>query len=267
MILDSKQPLPDDRLPPDAPPSYDTVAPTSPSTSYPRDGKISSPSTPPPSASSSSSGNPSVITPSSIKRTSVKGKGPSYWFNFGASRTTKENVHSTVLNLVRDLVKQQTSAPGASGILDSCSEACHAYDISFSSLLQKKSIENHTPLYWAIIKRPSEPANPDDYDLVTALLSRSTPLTQSTISEIRLACLLTSDQALFQRLRLSPAFSPLSGTDEIILGASIPPDTIDVVDVEGDEGAFVANFEILAFQKRMRVSKNIELEFIARGKI
>jgi hypothetical protein len=182
------------------------------------------------------------------------------------SRTTKE-VHATVLGLVRDLVKQQYSAPGASGILDSCAEACDAYDISFSSILQEKSIENHTPIHWAIVKRPSEPPNPDDHDLVTALLSRSAPLIPSTISDIRLACLLTSDQALFQRLRLSPVFSPLSGTDEMLLGASIPPDSIEVEHVEGDAGAFVANFEILAFQKRMRVSNKINLEFIARGKM
>jgi hypothetical protein len=195
----------------------------------------------------------------------VKGKGPATWFNFGTSRTTKE-VQATVLGLVRDLVKQQYSAPGASGILDSCAEACDAYDISFSSILQEKSIENHTPIHWAIIKRPSEPPNPEDHDLVTALLTRSAPLKPSTISDIRLACLLTSDQALFQRLRLSPAFSPLSGTDEMLLGASILPDTITVEDAEGDAGAFVANFEILAFQKRMRISNRIALEFIARGK-
>jgi hypothetical protein len=53
----------------------------------------------------------------------------------------------------------------------------------------------------------------------------------------------------------------------MILGASTPPDTIEVEDVKGDEGAFVANFEIPAFQKRMRVSNNIELEFIARGRM
>jgi len=196
---------------------------------------------------------------------SSKGKGPATWFNFGASRTTKE-VQATVLGLVRDLVKQQYSTSGASGILDSCSEACDAYDISFSSILQEKSIENHTPIHWAIVKRPSEPPNPDEHDLVTALLSRSAPLKPSTIADIRLACLLTSDQALFQRLRLSPVFSPVSGTDEMLLGESILPDTIEVEEVEGDEGAFVANFEILAFQKRMRVSNKISLEFIARGK-
>lgn len=170
-----------------------------------------------------------------------------------------------MIGLVRDLVREQNSGHGASGILDSCAEACNAYDLSLSSTLQEKSIEGHTPIYWAIVKRPAEPPNPDDYDLVTALLFHSSPLTSTTVSDIRLACLMTSDQALFQRLRLSPVFSPLSGTDEMLLGGSIPQDTISVGDVEGDASAFVANFEILSFQKRMRVSKRIDIEFIAKG--
>jgi hypothetical protein len=129
-------------------------------------------------------------------------------------------------------------------------------------------MEGHTPIYWAIIKRPPD-SDADEStqipDLLTALLSLSTPLTPETVSEIRLACLLTSDQPLFQRLRLSPEFSKLSGTDEILLGATIPPDGIVVEDVPGDEGAFAVNFEIVHFQKRMRISKEIVLEFIARG--
>jgi hypothetical protein len=52
----------------------------------------------------------------------------------------------------------------------------------------------------------------------------------------------------------------------MLLGASILPDAIEVEEVEGDAGAFVAKFEILAFQKRMRVSNRISQEFIARGK-
>jgi hypothetical protein len=207
-----------------------------------------------------------LASSAAAKRTSSKGKGSTAWFNFGSSRTSKE-VRATVLGLVRDLVKQQFSGPGAAGILDSCAEACDAHDISYPSLLQERSIENHTPIYWAIVKRPSEPPNPDYYDLITALLTRTAPLTPSTISDIRLACLLTSDQALFQRLRLSPAFSPVSGTDEMLLGESIQPDAIGVEDAEGDEGAFVANFEIPTFQKRMRVSNRIDLEFIARGRV
>jgi hypothetical protein len=104
--------------------------------------------------------------------------------------------------------------------LDSCSEACYAYDISFSSLLQERSIEYHTPLYWAVIMRPPEPLDLD-HDLVILLLHCSTPLTTETISDIRHACTLTSDQALFQHLRLFPSFSPLPGTDEMVLGTRI----------------------------------------------
>ena len=270
IIAPDKRPLPEDELPSDAPPSYNTLSsPTRPpsSTSYPRDEKRSNTSlsdnTTIPNRPSSSATVGSI--PLRSKRAaSAKTKGPSYWFNFGPSKTKKE-VNSTILNLIRDLVKQTSSSAGASGILDSCAEACEGYDISFSSLLQQRSIEGHTPIYWAIIKRPSEPPNPEDYDLVTALLSRSTPLTPSTISDIRFACLTTSDQALFQRLRLSPMFSPMSGTDEMLLGGSISPDEIEVEDVDNNGGAFVARFKILKFQNRMRISKGVNLEFIARG--
>jgi hypothetical protein len=68
-------------------------------------------------------------------------------------------------------------------------------------------------------------------------------------------------------LRLSPSFSPLSAADEMILGTCISPDTTEVVIIASDKGDFVANFKIFAFQKRLRVSSNIKLEFIARGKI
>lgn len=273
MILDGKQALPDDQLPVDAPPSYDDLRPTASSSSssglYPRGEKSPiSPIPPSPSPRSPSSSGPSetgtTVHSRSTRSTSAKSIGSSFWFNFTASKTAKE-VHSTVLNLVRDLVKQQPSPPGASGILQSCEEACAAHDVSFSHLLQEKSIEGHIPIYWSIIKRPSEPTNADDPDLVTALLSHSAPLTAATVSEIRHACLLTSDQALFQRLRLSPEFSPLSGTDEMLLGGSIPPDEIEIEDVDNNGGAFVAQLKILAFQKRMRVSRRIDLEFIARG--
>jgi hypothetical protein len=37
--------------------------------------------------------------------------------------------------------------------------------------------------------------------------------------------------------------------------------------VESDTGDFLVKFKILEFQKRMRVSNQVQLEFIARGKI
>lgn len=116
--------------------------------------------------------------------------------------------------------------------------------------------------------KPTNNHDDNNRDLVTALLSHSTPLIPSTILDIRHACLLMSDQALFQWFKLCPSFSPLSGTDEMILGTRISPDTIDVEYVgENSKGDFVMNFKILAFQKRMRVGNKVELEFIARGRM
>lgn len=170
-----------------------------------------------------------------------------------------------MIGLVRDLVKQEQSGSGAAGILESCSEACDAYNVSLCSILQEKIIENHTPIHWAIVKRPAESLDPNEEDLITALLVHSAPLKPATVSDIRLACLITSNQTLFQWLRLSPVFNPISGSDEMLLGASISPDVITIEDVKEDVSAFVANFEITAFQKRMQVSKRINMEFIAKG--
>ncbi|KAJ3503005.1 hypothetical protein NLJ89_g8628 [Agrocybe chaxingu] len=119
-------------------------------------------------------------------------------------------------------------------------------------------------------------ALPDDHqdveagqcpDLLTSLISFATPLKPETIKEVRLACLATSDQKLFQRLRLSPEFAPVSGVNQMLLGGTIPPDEIEVEDVSSEGGAFVMSFVVPHFHKRMSVSKEVELEFIARSRM
>jgi len=266
LLEESEQQL---QTPSEAPPAYDSV--TNPASGDPgtRSYGDTKSSPLPPSGSLSSRSIP--LSPSAARSprlSSAQSTGPFQWLNFSSSRTARE-VRTTVLGLVRDLVRQQNSTSVESrGILESCAEACSSHSLSFSSLLQEKSIEGHTPLYWAIIKRSSD-SQAEDYvpDFLTSLLSYSSPLTATTRSDIRLACLLTSDQALFQRLRLSAEFSPLSGTDEILLGATLPLDGIAVHDLPGDEGAFAVDFEIVQFQKRMRISKSIVLEFIARSRL
>lgn len=163
-----------------------------------------------------------------------------------------------------------TNSPAPAGILQSCADACAAHNLCLASIIQEKSIEEHTPLYWAIVKWVLDEATDEDTqipDLLTALLSHSTPLTRETISDVRMACLITSDQALSQRLRMLPEFLKISGRDEMLLGATLPMDDIVVEDMAGDEGAFAVNFEIPQFQKRMMVSKEIVLEFIARSRM
>lgn len=261
MIIE-KHPLPEDPTPTDAPPSYDTVRPI-------RNGYRD---TKPPTSSSAttSTQSPPPRHPPTSPTTTTKGKARANWFNFAAHRTSRD-VRNTVLGLVRDLVREyHTNSPAPAGILQSCAEACAAHNLCLASILQEKSIEEHTPLYWAIVKRVPDEATDEDTqipDLLTALLSHSTPLTQETISDVRVACLITSDQALFQRLRMSPEFSKISGRDEMLLGATLPMDDIVVEDLAGDEGAFAVNFEIPQFQKRMMVSKEIVLEFIARSRM
>ncbi|KAG6834911.1 hypothetical protein H0H93_006439, partial [Arthromyces matolae] len=277
MIIE-KRPLPDDPTPSDSPPSYETVNAASSAAVFPIEKSLPSPTIVSPVTPLAS---PSLLSPTAVPLTKTpsssgakgKGRAGTSWFGFMASKSTRE-VQSTVLGLVRDLVKEQhhnTSA--ALAILESCSEACSGYDLTMSAVLQEKSIEGHTPMYWAIVKRPPED---DDHghkdggavpDLLTALISYATPLNPQTIADIRHACLLTSDQVLFQRLRMSPEFSPLSGTDEMLLGANIPPDLISVENMDGDEGGFAADFVIAHFQKRMLVSKSIQLDFIARARM
>ncbi|CAA7263067.1 unnamed protein product [Cyclocybe aegerita] len=274
MIID-KQPLPDDPTPSEAPPSYETLG------SLPHDYRpeksgvgrgesvASSSSSVPPLRSDNS---PPLKSPRSTT-SSNKGKGrATTWFNFSSSKTTRE-VQTTVRGLVRDLIQQHIADAdtAAASILRSCADACADNHVSLSDLLQEKSIEGHTPLYWAIVKRL-----PDDHqdveagqcpDLLTSIISFATPLKPETITEVRLACLATSDQKLFQRLRLSPEFAPVSGVNQMLLGGTIPPDEIEVEDVSSDGGAFVMSFVVPHFHKRMSVSKEVELEFIARSRM
>jgi len=87
------------------------------------------------------------------------------------------------------------------------------------------------------------------------------------MSEIRLACLHVGDQALFYSMWKTPEFGVLSGRDEMLLGATVPPDSIEVQELPDGTGAFIARFEIVRFEKRMKVSGEIGLEFIARGRM
>ena len=160
--------------------------------------------------------------------------------------------------------EQYSSFPEATGILRSCADACSTHSLSLSSILQEKSIENHTPLYWAIVKRlPDEHHQASGPDLISALLSYSAPLSSGTITDVRRGCLASCDQRLFQRLRLSPEFAFVSGVDQMLLGGTIPTDNIEVED--GDGGEFRVTFEVQHFHKRMMVSKEIGLEFLARS--
>jgi hypothetical protein len=66
--------------------------------------------------------------------------------------------------------------------------------MSISTLIQEAVVAGHSPIYWSIVNyRPS---------LLDALLRHVAPLTPATLSEMRKACLVASNQVLFHHLRL-----------------------------------------------------------------
>ncbi|KAL5494548.1 hypothetical protein ACEPAI_9 [Sanghuangporus weigelae] len=221
------------------------------------------------------------------------------------SAKAQTDVRETVRGLLRDVVQGsspvRSSASAALGVLESCATACSTHSISFARILQERSIEHHAPLYWAIVSRPpgnegpSKVDNREDDAFLVELLAYAVPLAPFSVDELRAACLVVSNNVLFQRLRSVPGALPLSGTDRMLLSSTslqIPAganqnnlekaslrtktkqfhgfnDTVIVC--EGETGSnsstFSVNFQFRMFQRRMRVSGILETEFIARGRL
>ena len=215
-----------------------------------------------------------------VRSSSVSSLKAKSWFSFSspsssvatsASRKPNNEVRTTVLNLVRDLVLEHSSgSPAALGILQSCAEACNSHSVSLSDILQEKFIEGHSPLYWAIVKGQQsdtheELDNTTIPDLLDALIKQSSPLKADTMLELRQACLATSDHSIFQYLSILPHFTTTSSVDKVILGSTLQPDNVTVELRSGNEGAFTVHLHLFQFHKRMMVSKKIIHEFIARS--
>ncbi|KAF5353048.1 hypothetical protein D9758_008794 [Tetrapyrgos nigripes] len=226
------------------------------------------------------------------------------WTNAQGENMSAKQVEETILVLIRELVNGQkySDLNAVQDILASCDEGCRRYSLSLSDLLQRKSIEGHTPFYWVIVHhRPSfsrnagalgagtadekvnESTQISVMDMTTSFLKYASPLTRSTISDILQACLILRDQEFFRQLRVLPQItsSHMSGSDLLLLGPKTLPDDIQVRELEESDGngngigiesgegvlAFEVKFKIPQFQKRMMVSQKVQMEFIAMGRL
>lgn len=194
------------------------------------------------------------------------------WLNSTSNSKISNEIYNSIQSLLRDLVQKRASnSPAVVSVLGCCAEACVTYGLSFSNLLQQRYIEKRTILYWVIVTRSLPNAQPaveenKNPDVLTALLSYASPLKDEAITDIRQACLATSDQILFKRLTQFPGFARMSGTDEMLLGVKTPLDEIEVEESSGSsDDMFAVNFVIPLFCKRMAISKRIPLEFIVRS--
>ena len=125
------------------------------------------------------------------------------------SSFSAKRVRQSVLSIVSDLVvppsrTSNTEQRNAHEILSSVAETCAEHKVSLATILQETFIADHTPMYWAIVNYREE--------LLVALLVHSRPLSIQAISDIRRACLVNSNQALFHALRVCrPPFHRTDG--------------------------------------------------------
>ncbi|KAK7464088.1 hypothetical protein VKT23_006249 [Stygiomarasmius scandens] len=183
-------------------------------------------------------------------------------FGVGKEKQAKEAREWIIAN-VNDLVRQTHNydLDACSGILGACTEACTLTSKLFlSDILQEPFIDGHTPFYWSIIHRPAR--SHFIPDLLDALLTFGTPLTNPTRVDIRNACLMVNDQKLFQHLRCSRKYMP-KRMPEIVASDKHPFDKIRVQEFPGAEAVFTADFEMPMFVKRMHLEQEVSLEFIA----
>ncbi|KAG1901043.1 uncharacterized protein F5891DRAFT_278210 [Suillus fuscotomentosus] len=165
---------------------------------------------------------------------------------------------------VLSLIHQIVSSPGfgvasVAPIIKSCAAALPA--AKFSKLLQKRNIENHTALYWAIVNNRRE--------ALLEFVKFIPKFSRACSADLRLACMAANDHDSFMLLHLGD--NDVDSKDRSLrrmLGC--PLDDIQVR--EGDtlnvgSNIFFVHFVFRMFQKRLRTARKLEVEFVAQGRI
>lgn len=198
----------------------------------------------------------------------------SSWLSFlpFTSAHSSKQIRQSILTIIHDLVVPPNhsnlgSPPDAYEILASCSNTCAEHKLPLSDIVQELSIADHTPMYWAIVNYREA--------LLVALLTFAEKLGSVAVSDIRRACLVSSNQSLFHALRAKrPPFHGIHGlrvpslhaaTESLLLG-SRPPDEVRVQESSQD-GAFIVGFDVILWQRRMRAVGRISVEFIVSGRM
>ncbi|KAG1866650.1 hypothetical protein DFJ58DRAFT_698876 [Suillus subalutaceus] len=164
---------------------------------------------------------------------------------------------TTVLSRIRDIVSAPDiiDTPSVALIVDACTASLSVAE--FSDLLQSPNIEGHTALYWAIVNKRQEA-----FSAFAVFITKFSPVCSS---DLRLACVATHNQALFVQLGLGyndPKDEPLRRS----LGC--PPDDVQVHEGDGlGENQFIACIHIRMFRKRLHITQDLGIEFIAGGRI
>ncbi|KAG2362063.1 hypothetical protein BDR07DRAFT_1609724 [Suillus spraguei] len=160
-----------------------------------------------------------------------------------------------VLSRIRDVVSAPNFIPSSvAQIVGDCATALSPP--VFSHLLQMPNIQGHTALYWAIVN--------DRREAFLSFIVYITRFSRAGYCDLRLACMVTNDQELFQLLNLGANHSIKD--EPLICSSGCPQDDVQVD--EGDRSChFIAYIRIRLFQKRLRTTQSLNVEFVARGRI
>jgi hypothetical protein len=111
----------------------------------------------------------------------------------GSKQTLTTQSQITALSRIRELVTGPDVTPSSvAPIVNSCAADLSA--AKFSALLQSRSIEGHSATYWAIVNN-----RPEALSAFTGFISK---ISSGCRSELRRACMDTSNHAAFMQLNL-----------------------------------------------------------------
>ncbi|KAG2032750.1 hypothetical protein BDR03DRAFT_1002392 [Suillus americanus] len=168
----------------------------------------------------------------------------------------RKQKRAAVLSRIRDIVLAPNFTPSSvTSNVNACIAALPAAELS--NILTKLNIEGHTALYWAIVNNRSEA-----FWALEELVSR---YSFDCTSDLRIACMITNNHAMFRQLNLD-AYSE-DRRLRYLLGC--PPDGIQVQTCDEHTNQFNVVFRIGMFQKRLRLAtaRNLYYEFVAEGRI
>ncbi|KAJ7220420.1 hypothetical protein C8J57DRAFT_1254248 [Mycena rebaudengoi] len=174
-------------------------------------------------------------------------------FGFFRKPHSAAQVTAAVLDEIHTLVQPSSTASGDEKLatLESIAELCTRQKVDLGALLRPIL---HWKPYGALLGDP-------------AILQRSAPLTRDNITEAERACIALSSQDMFQFLCSYSEFGALSVKNKLLLGVTVPPDEIAVELIDGPQQPFSVQFKVPQFHKRMRISKLVQLHFIARDRM
>ncbi|KAG1901028.1 uncharacterized protein F5891DRAFT_1188144 [Suillus fuscotomentosus] len=178
---------------------------------------------------------------------------------FSFLQSKQKHCQALVLSRIHEIVSSpDLNVSSVLSIIKSCAAALPTAE--FSNLLQKRNIESHTALYWAIVNHWRE--------VLLEFVKFIPKFSRACSADLRLVCVTASDHDSFMLLNLGDNFDSKDKSLRRMLGC--PRDDIQVYEwdtADRSKNHFYVHIVCRMFQKRLRIARKVEVEFVAQGRI